>query len=94
MKYLCAIKDLYDKSIITYKIFNFIDLKLVLDTVKQAIETNETNTQQNINPEIDAIDMRIFDVQFDRVAVINRSSEQDHGVAGEFEEDVQELFIL
>lgn len=38
LMYLCAIKDMYDKSIIAYKISNFIDLKLVLDTVKIAIE--------------------------------------------------------
>ena len=38
LMYLCAIKDMYDKSIIAYTISNFIDLKLVLDTVKKAIE--------------------------------------------------------
>ena len=39
LKYLCAIKDMYDKSIISYKISPFIDLKLVLDTVNEAIKT-------------------------------------------------------
>ena len=38
LKYLCAIKDLYDKSIVAYNISNFIDLKLVLDKVKQALK--------------------------------------------------------
>lgn len=37
LKYLCAIKDMYDKSIISYKTSSFIDLNLVLDTVKEAI---------------------------------------------------------
>lgn len=37
LKYLCAIKDMYDKSIIAYKTSSFIDLRLVLDTVKEAI---------------------------------------------------------
>lgn len=35
--YLCAIKDMFDKSIIAYNISNFLDLKLVLDTVKQIL---------------------------------------------------------
>lgn len=34
LMYLCAIKDMFDKSIVAYTISNFIDLKLVLDTVK------------------------------------------------------------
>lgn len=37
IKYLCAIKDMYDKSIITYNVSSFIDLRLALDTVKCAI---------------------------------------------------------
>jgi len=37
IKYLCAIKDMYDKSIIAYKVSSFIDLRLVLDTVNEAI---------------------------------------------------------
>ena len=37
LKYLCAIKDMYDKSIISYKISKFIDLKLVLDTIEDAV---------------------------------------------------------
>ena len=37
LKYLCAIKDMYDKSIISYKISSYIDLALVINTVKEAI---------------------------------------------------------
>lgn len=39
LKYLCAIKDMYDKSIISYTISSFIDLKLVIDTVNKAIKS-------------------------------------------------------
>ena len=35
--YLCAIKDLHDKAIISYNVSYHNDLKLVLDTFKQAI---------------------------------------------------------
>lgn len=38
LKYLCAIKDMHDKSIIAHTISPFIDLKLVLDTVNKAID--------------------------------------------------------
>lgn len=38
IKYLCAIKDMYDKSIIAYTMSRFIDHPLVLDTVKKAIK--------------------------------------------------------
>ena len=38
MKYLCAIKDMYDKSIVAHSISPFIDLKLVIDTVEQALD--------------------------------------------------------
>jgi len=37
LSYICAIKDMYDKSIVSWKISRFIDLRLVLDTVKQSI---------------------------------------------------------
>ena len=37
LKYLCAIKDMYDKSIVSYKISSYIDLNLALDTVTEAI---------------------------------------------------------
>ena len=39
LKYLCAIKDMYDKSIISYTISSSIDLKLVIDTVNKAIKS-------------------------------------------------------
>lgn len=48
LKYLCAIKDLYDKSIIAYNVSNFIDLKLVLDTVKQAIGAVPYEQRKNL----------------------------------------------
>lgn len=48
LMYLCAIKDMYDKSIISYKVSNFIDLKLVLDTVKQAIESIPYKQRQKL----------------------------------------------
>lgn len=38
VKYLCAIKDMYDKSIIAYTISKFIDLELVLDTIQKATD--------------------------------------------------------
>ena len=38
IKYLCAIKDMYDKSIISYTISKFIDLNFVLETVEKAIK--------------------------------------------------------
>lgn len=48
LMYLCAIKDMCDKSIIAYNISNFIDLKLVLDTVKKAIGLVPLNERQNL----------------------------------------------
>ena len=48
LKYLRAIKDLYDKSIVAYNISNFIDLKLVLDTVKQALKNVPYNQRKNL----------------------------------------------
>ena len=39
---------MYDKSIVSYKISNFIDLKLVLDTVKQAIESVPYKQRKNL----------------------------------------------
>ena len=46
--YLCTIKDMYDKSIVSYKVSNFIDLKLVLDTVKEAIESVSYEQRKNL----------------------------------------------
>ena len=37
VKYLCAIKDMYDKSIIAYTISKTLDLPFVLNTVQQAV---------------------------------------------------------
>lgn len=37
VEYLCAIKDMFDKSIVSYNQSRFINNKLVLTTVKQAI---------------------------------------------------------
>ena len=38
LKYLCAIKDMYDKSIVSWTLSKFIDHKLVLDALQQSIE--------------------------------------------------------
>lgn len=38
VEYLCAIKDMYDKSIVSYNQSKFMDNNLVLSTVKHAIE--------------------------------------------------------
>jgi len=38
LNYLCAIKDMYDKSIISWSVSPFIDFKLVMDTLKASIE--------------------------------------------------------
>lgn len=48
LMYLCAIKDMYDKSIVAYNISNFIDLKLVLDTVKLAISKTPLKQRKNL----------------------------------------------
>lgn len=37
VKYLCAIKDMFDKSIISWHLSSAIDMQLVFDTVKQAM---------------------------------------------------------
>lgn len=39
VEYLCAIKDMYDKSIISHNQSRFMDNELVLNTVKQAIKS-------------------------------------------------------
>ena len=48
LMYLCAIKDMYDKSIVAFNISNFIDLKLVLDTVKLAISKTPYDQRKNL----------------------------------------------
>jgi len=39
LAYLCAIKDMHDKSIVSWRLSRFIDHKLVMDTLNQAIES-------------------------------------------------------
>lgn len=48
VKYLCAIKDMYDKFIIAYNISKYIDLKLVLDTVNKAINIVPVEQRQKL----------------------------------------------
>ena len=37
LQYLCAVKDMYDKSIIAWELSPYIDFKLVTDTIKKAL---------------------------------------------------------
>ena len=48
VKYLCAIKDMYDKSIISYKISKTLDLPFVLNTVQQAINIVPFEQRRNL----------------------------------------------
>ena len=48
VKYLCAIKDMYDKSIIAFTISKFFDMQLVLETVQKAIEKIPYNQRINL----------------------------------------------
>ena len=48
LKYLCAIKDMYDKSIISYNISSYIDLALVINTVKEAINKVPYNERKDL----------------------------------------------
>ena len=48
LKYLCAIKDMYDKSIISYSISSLIDLKLVIDTLDKAIDLVPAEQRENL----------------------------------------------
>ena len=48
VKYLCAIKDMYDKSIISYTLSRFIDLNLVLKTVQKAIDKVPFEHRRNL----------------------------------------------
>ena len=48
IKYLCAIKDMYDKSIISYKISGFIDLALVINTATEAINKVPYNERKEL----------------------------------------------
>lgn len=46
--YICAIKDLFDKSIISYKISRFINNTLVNDTVQLAIDSIPINERKEL----------------------------------------------
>ena len=48
VKYLCAIKDMYDKSIISYKISKTLDLSFVLNTVQQAVNIVPFEQRRNL----------------------------------------------
>jgi len=46
--YLCAIKDMYDKSIVSYHISKFNDNQLVLQTLNQALQKNKHEQRKNL----------------------------------------------
>ena len=48
VKYLCAIKDMYDKSIIAYTISKTLDLPFVLNTVQQAVKLVPWERRKNL----------------------------------------------
>ena len=48
LNYLCAIKDLYDKSIISWGLSRFIDLQLVMDTLSKAIAKVRYNEREEL----------------------------------------------
>ena len=48
VKYLCAIKDMYDKSIIAYTISKTLDLPFVLNTVQQAVNLVPFEQRRNL----------------------------------------------
>ena len=48
VKYLCAIKDMYDKSIIAYTISKTLDLPFVLNTVQQAVNLVPWKQRKNL----------------------------------------------
>lgn len=48
VKYLCAIKDMYDKSIIAYTISKTLDLPFVLNTVQQAVNLVPWEQRKNL----------------------------------------------
>lgn len=47
-QYLCAIKDLYDKCIVSNTVSRFNDNKLVLDTVKEALNSVPDHQRKNL----------------------------------------------
>ena len=48
LAYICAIKDMYDKSIVSWKLSRFIDHRLVMDTLNQAIESIPYEQRQEL----------------------------------------------
>jgi len=48
LRYLCAIKDMYDKSIISHTISNKIDMSLVLDTVSKALSSLTSEEKKDL----------------------------------------------
>ncbi len=48
LSYLCAIKDLYDKSIIAWQLSESIDLRLVLDTLDKAFTNIPYNQRTSL----------------------------------------------
>ena len=48
LNYLCAIKDMYDKSIISWSVSPFIDLRLVMNTLNEAIEKVPYNERKEL----------------------------------------------
>lgn len=46
--YLCAIKDMYDKSIVSYKVSKYINLDFVMETVKTAVENTPYNKRKQL----------------------------------------------
>jgi transposase InsO family protein len=48
VKYLCAIKDMYDKSIISYTISKTLDLPFVLNTVQRAVDIVPLEQRRNL----------------------------------------------
>jgi putative transposase len=48
IEYLCAIKDLYDKSIIAYRLSRYNDNSLVLETVKEALKQVPYNERKTL----------------------------------------------
>lgn len=48
LSYLCAIKDMHDKSIVSWKISKFIDHFLVMNTLNQAIDSVPLEQRQDL----------------------------------------------
>lgn len=48
VEYLCCIKDMYDKSIVSHNQSRFMDNKLVIDTVKKAISLVSYNNRKGL----------------------------------------------